>query len=65
MLENGMVLEMDRHLKEVEKSPVCPRCDEYCESIYILNGEVLGCENCHDYDIIIMDAWEWQAKQER
>ena len=67
MLENGMVLEMDRHLKDLEsqKLPICPRCDGECESIYTLDGEVLGCENCYDYDIIITDSIEWQLKNER
>jgi|GEM_PF-6155113 len=67
MLENGMVLEMDRYLKylESQKLPICPRCDEECESIYTLDGEVLGCENCYDHDIIITDSIEWQLKNER
>lgn len=65
MLENGMVLEMDRHLSESEKLPICPLCDGECESIYTLDGEVLGCENCYDHDIIITDSWEWQDKHGR
>ncbi len=67
MLENGMVLEMDRHLNDLAKQelPVCPECGGECQTIYLLDGEVLGCENCWDDLIVKVDAWDWQAKQER
>jgi hypothetical protein len=67
MLENGMVLEMDRHLKDLEsqKNVFCPMCGEECETIYTLDGDVLGCENCWDDDIIQTNSWDWLEKNER
>lgn len=62
MLENGMVLEMDRHLKDLEsqKLPICPVCGvEDCQTIYIYDGELMGCEYCYEDEMSTMDYWDW------
>ena len=39
---------------------VCPVCGDECKSFFVLNGEVLGCENCIDE----WDSEEWEALNE-
>lgn len=40
--------------------PVCPVCGQECYTVYLLNGEVVGCDNC----ILEVNAYEWLADQE-
>lgn len=64
MLENGAVLEMDRHLKSLEEGPICPECRQSCESIYTdPNGEAIGCEACYLDYFTKIDAVDWQKRQ--
>lgn len=64
MLENGMVLEMDRHLKQLEKEPVCPLCGALCETVYLDGHEVIGCNECVLDDFRAVEIGEWMAQQE-
>ena len=64
MLENGMVLEMDRHLKKIEKEPVCPICGNFCETVYLDGREVIGCNECVFDDLRAVEIGEWMAQQE-
>lgn len=40
--------------KEPEQ-PICPECGEECEVIYLVNGNVVGCDNC----VTEKDAYDW------
>lgn len=64
MLENGMVLELDRYLKPLEKEPSCPLCGALCETVYIDGRDVIGCNECILDDFIAVEIGEWMAQQE-
>lgn len=64
MLENGMVLDMDRHLNSLEEEygPTCPICNSDCETFYYDfsgDGDIIGCENC----VSTKDAWQVKADE--
>lgn len=62
MLENGMVLEMDRHLNSLEEQepPICPVCEYECETFYYgIDSDIIGCENC----VSNKDAWQVKADE--
>lgn len=40
--------------KEPEQ-PICPECGEECEVVYLVNGNVVGCDNC----VTEKDAYDW------
>ena len=57
-IENPMVLTDP----EPERYPICPLCDEECETLFVADdGEVIGCENCVNQ----RDSWEVMAEQEQ
>ena len=35
--------------------PVCPVCYQECYTVYLVNGEVVGCDNC----VLELNAYEW------
>ena len=35
--------------------PKCPLCGQECSTLYVVDGEVLGCENC----VETVDAYDW------
>lgn len=45
-----------------EVYPICPICDEECETIYKdkNTGDVIGCDRCIESE----DAVEWQSEQD-
>lgn len=40
--------------------PICPICEEDCETFYRQNGEIIGCENCIEEE----DAWYTSYREE-
>ncbi len=39
--------------------PVCPVCGAECEHIFLIGGEVVGCECC----VEVKDACEWDDER--
>lgn len=35
--------------------PICPVCYQECYTVYLVNGEVVGCDNC----VMELNAYEW------
>lgn len=69
MIENGWVRgEYDSDLPDIP-DPVCPICGHECpETIFLQDGEVVGCENCidaKDANDWAADEWERQMEAER
>ena len=47
------------HPEEIEVDPICPICQEECETIYLdMDGDAFGCDLC----IKKVDACEWKEK---
>ena len=38
-----------------EPMPVCPICGEECETVYLRDGQPVGCDRC----LLELDADEW------
>jgi len=38
-----------------EDEPICPVCGEECEELYIVDGDVIGCDCC----VNRVDASDW------
>lgn len=38
----------------------CPVCGEAAETFFVIDGEVIGCENCVDR----VDAYEWKENHD-
>ena len=44
-----------RYGDENYDSPICPVCGEECETLYLQDGNVIGCDSC----VSEKNAWEW------
>ena len=49
-----------RYGDENYDSPICPVCGEECETLYLQDGNVIGCDSC----IETKDAWEYWDEYE-